>query len=131
MVVAAGLATGLGIFLFKARELGYTDAAIGTLRTFSAAADAYRSSHPDKGYPETLEELCASGGIDEAHHDGKYSNYRYTYATKRSRVGGRIDGYEVHADPADGREALHFFVDQSGVIRHNESTPANEYSPPL
>ncbi len=107
---------------------------VGALRDISIGANNYREDHGR--YPARLEELAApgariSGGVGEILRTGKKSGYLFVYATTDANRDGVPDGFTIHADPIDpgktGRR--HFYVDETGVIRMEESRAATRASP--
>lgn len=132
---------------------------VGSLRTISTAATTYSTMY-DHGYPASLAALWpppgkpdyktgdlsenAAGLIDEILASGTEDNYRFTYSPGSSsetvveklrgmgvNVGPRIDTYTVHADPTAPNEIIHFFMDESGVIRMEVGKPASKESAPI
>ena len=92
------------------------------------------------GYPSELSYLGKSdppsktgaGLIDNALAGGVKNGYTFTYAPGAMR-GGTVPTYEVRADPVSPGETgrRHYFMNQTGVIRWNDSTPAAEADPQI
>jgi hypothetical protein len=64
---------------------------------------------------------------------GSGSGYRFRYIPGPVDSNGMIFAYTVHADPIKPAEPndMHFFTDQSAVIRVEKGKGANQNSPPL
>ena len=119
-------------FVFKARELGFMDSAIGSLRELGNSAHVYATSHPKNGFPTSIEEMYAAGLINDKLRHGLKNRYRYAYLPRISHQNGAVEGYQIHGDPIDGwPKRWHFYTDETGVIRLKEGAPANETSPTL
>ncbi len=121
----------LSCILLPARNLGYVDSAIGSLRILNNGLHEYATAHPLKGFPETLQDLYTSVLIDETLAWGAKNHYKFSYLPEILPVNGSIDRYQIHAQPMDGGNGLYFFTDQSGVIRYKEGAPANQLSSAL
>ncbi|HXZ20661.1 MAG TPA: energy transducer TonB [Candidatus Acidoferrales bacterium] len=113
--------------------------AVRSLRTINAACVTYSATY-GIGYPSALGYLRASGPpsrtaaslIDDALAAGEKDGYRFTY-TPGTPFAGTVPAYIVRADPVGPGETgrRHFFTDPSGVIRWNDSAPAEETDPPI
>jgi type II secretory pathway pseudopilin PulG len=121
--------------------------AVLRLRTINAAATTYAAIY-EHGYPPSLaamgpprtgnpnasatdivraENDQAAGLIDEVLAAGTTGGYRFTYvAGKAKQV--QIRSYTVHADPLAPGETIHYFSDESGVIRSEEGKEASAQS---
>jgi len=121
----------LSFVLFPASRLGYIDSAIGSLRILNNSARTYATAHPQRGFPNTLEDIHTDRLIDEILASGVKNHHRYTYLPRISVEAGSVSGYQIHADPMDCIKCWHFYTDETGVIRAREGTPANETSPSL
>jgi len=149
-IARAGLALSYaGIVLFATAWLIPFDrfpyganesSAVGSLRTLNAALGQYGKANPTQGFPRSLEELKAKTPneehpltIDSTLASGEKAGYRFTYVPKSIENSGKLDGYEVFADPiAPGRSGVHhFFMDQTSSIRVTHDRPANAQSPLL
>jgi len=107
-------------------------AARQSVETIMKAQSQYRSRYGQ--YAEHLWQLGpgrSAGGPSEQGArllpgdlaDGERAGYRF-------RIRSYGDSFAVSADPQPGLEGLpHYFADQTGVIRKNDSGPANESSP--
>lgn len=115
--------------------------AVGSMRTLNVAARAYANAHPRNGFPKGLKDLSWNNrqpetdwSIDEVLASGVKASYRFMYVAKSSKVNGKIDAYQIFADPVDSRnkDMRHSFTDQTGVIRSTvDGNAANESSPEL
>jgi type IV pilus assembly protein PilA len=118
--------------------------AVGSLRTLYAANAEYTKDHPEEGYPKKLSELSQrldnSGQqdvpkwvIDPALAAGTRFGYAFAYNPRSSNGGEKIDAYEINAEPIEpGKYGKHhFFMDETGVIRMSENSPANSKDPAL
>lgn len=122
----------LAWFLFNARELGYVDSAIGSLRILSNAAQQYATAHPEEGFPRSLEEMYAAGLIDDTLRYGLKNRYRYVYVPRVSGVNQPVKSYEIRAySPDFWPKRLYFYMDESGLIRFSDAGPANKNSAPM
>jgi len=115
---------------------------VGSLRTLNTAAITYASTY-DKGFPPSIAALGppAAGRTPDADHaelvdevflSGKKSGYIFTYSAGERDAQGVIYTYAIHADPImSSTGQIHYFTDQSGVIRQEIDRPANAQSPPI
>jgi hypothetical protein len=113
---------------------------VGSLRTLSVALGEYGKANPIQGFPRTLDELKAKTpneelpwAIDSSLASGEKAGYKFTYVPKSIDGSGKLDAYEVFADPiASGRSGVHhFFIDQTSSIRMANDGRANAQSQPL
>jgi hypothetical protein len=93
--------------------------AVASLRTIYLGMQAYAQNHPDKGFPDTLNEANVSGAIGSALANGTKSGYQFLYVPKSMQRNAHNDSYQIFADPIrPGRfSSKHFFMDQTGVVR--------------
>lgn len=138
------------IFIWKTTHIDFSKApanefvAVGSLRTIYSANSSYASDHPEQGYAKNLSDLSMSpmdtkhneeheGLIDTTLASGVKSGYKFIYIPRSSIGTGRLDRYEIYADPLrTGKSGKrHFFVDESGVIRWSETGSASAESPTL
>jgi hypothetical protein len=124
-------------FRFPANE----SSAVGSLRTLYSANIAYATIHPQQGYPNKLADLALPlenpkgdevpvWAVDPVLARGAKTGYRFAYTSHSSKADGKVDVYEITADPVEpavGRER-HFFMNETGVIRVSESGPATASS---
>src|SRR5271157_106053 len=119
---------------------------VGSLRTIHTAA-AYYSCIYGHGYPVKLAVLGplklgdsdsperndqAAALIDEFLAAGTKVGYRFSYVAGPVDSQGKVQTYTVHADPVGWSTGdLHYFTDQSGVVREQSKRPATASSPPV
>ena len=112
--------------LLRARISANETAAISALKALSSAAVTYRSSHSE--YPVNLSALIAESPpyIDSVLAGGTKQGYTFNFT-------GSSYSFEAAAAPVTfGRTGRrYFFVDDSGVLRYNESEAATVSSLPL
>jgi type IV pilus assembly protein PilA len=127
-------------FLLPANE----SSAVGSLRTLYSANIAYAKEHPEDGYPRKLSDLSRrldkpgqhydpEWEIDPALADGLKTGYKFAYTPHSSKGNGKVDAYEVSADPLEPSKCgkRHFFMDETGAIRASETGPAKGTDPTL
>ena len=140
--------------LLRARTAANEASAIGSLRTIDQAAITYSQTYKN-GYPANLEVLTGiglpscdhAGLIDGVLASGTRDGYVFTYQPTSGPLPESIAsspvangcsvpgaaGFTVNADPirrgTTGQRS--FFVDQTGVIRFDDSEPATAESTPL
>jgi type IV pilus assembly protein PilA len=120
--------------LMAAKRAAHESSAVGSIRTLHTALISYATQCPQIGFPTDLTGLGPGPGdctgiaaVDETlgtvtpSRDG----YDFTY-TPTSSTGTFNDGYTINADPsATGSTGTrHFFGDDTGVIRYNQSSSA-------
>ena len=128
--------------LLRSRIAANQASAVGSLRTINTAEITYASTY-NTGYSSTLAELAppaagaaptstAAGLVDSVLASGSKSGYGFVY-TPGAAVGGRIETYELQANPTTvGTTGTNFyFTDQSGVIRQDSAATATASSSPL
>ena len=115
---------------------------VGSLRTYSMAIETYAAQCPDRGFPASPVQLGpGNGDCDHANIiDGQLgsaspvkSGYVFSYAAGPADESGRIKSYTISADPVTQNTTgmRHFFIDETGVIRYEQSSSASTASPPL
>lgn len=115
---------------------------VGSLRTIGTAELSYSTSFPDQGYSPSLEALSdgATGCptppsvehaclIDSALASGVKSGYGYTYRVPPDEH--PIKHYTLNADPIAPAGGVHYFTDQTAIIRHERDRPATAQSQPV
>ena len=127
--------------LLRSRIAANQASAVGSLRTMNTAEITYASTY-NAGYSTDLTSLgpgttavptaSAAGLIDSVLAGGVKSGYSFIY-TQGPTVGGRIDTYEINANPVTaGTTGTNFyFTDHSGVIRQNSAAAASATDSPL
>ena len=125
VVVIIGVIMALAVpGLQRARRYAQSGSAIQSLRTITTAENLYERRY--KVYA-SLADLAPEGTIDTNLGSGSKSGYSFsiTLPVDAKRFGS-------NADPvADGASGVHFFVDDTAVIRYNEGVPADATSPPI
>src|SRR5437868_1169540 len=128
--------------LLKARISANQASAVGSLRTITTSEIGYQSSYGQLS--DTLAQLgspvgaatCTSSSvtaclIDPVLAAGVKSGYTFVYAPI---VGGAVNsGFTVNADATTQGTTgdMHYFTDNSGVIRFNAAAPATASSAAL
>ncbi len=129
--------------LLRSRIAANQASAVGCLRTFNTAAITYSATY-NLGYPKNISVMGPPPGngqtsdqaanlIDSSLASGMKSGYKFTYTSLEMDSKGIRRAYTIHADPVEEGTTgqMHFFTDQSGVIRSEREKPANKESPPL
>ena len=116
-------------------------AVLDSLHTFETAEITYASIYI-RGFSSDLTSLgggcpqpsenCA-GLVEDALAGGLSGGYRFTYAAGGPDASGRVNKFEIFADPLHAGEAgvRHYFMDDSGVIRWESGRRAGPNSPPI
>jgi hypothetical protein len=148
-----GLVLGLGLLVFlfvvipNLQRDGLSPQITSTaspLRIINTAATVYASRY-DRGFPPTLAALGppkdagievsgkAAGLIDDILASGTKAGYRFSYLAGPVDSSGKISTYMVHADPVEpfALGKMHYFTDQTGVIRVEKDREAYASSPPI
>jgi len=128
--------------LLRSKMAANEAAAVGSLRTLNTACVVYSTEYG--GFPPSLNALGGEGSgaepsavsaqlIDSVLQTGQKNGYLFFYSASDADDKGVISSYAVNADPvvAGSTGRRHFFTDQSGVIRVETNSPANQNSPPL
>jgi type IV pilus assembly protein PilA len=135
--------------LLRSRIAANQASAVGSLRTYSTAEVTYASTY-NNGFSATLGDLGppasgaaptpdAAGLVDSVLSGGSTtamvatkSGYRFTYSPGPAQ-NGRIVTYQIWADPISPNTTgqNHYYTDQTGVIRFQTETHADQNSPPL
>ncbi|MGH9813671.1 MAG: DUF4190 domain-containing protein, partial [Candidatus Acidiferrales bacterium] len=110
--------------LLQARQRANEASAVGSLRTINTACEYYANQSPDRGFPDSLEEMGPGGAdlIDSVLASGRKNGYVFTYEASDTDQDGILDAYSASAAPIDpGRTGKRFyFTDETGVIRLSE-----------
>lgn len=116
-------------------------AAVANLRNITTAEVAYSTTYQN-GFSSTLAALGGSGTtmdsnnaelIDSVLSGGAKNGYTYSYTVLFKDPSGDIMEYSVNADPLSVGETgvVHYYADQSGVIRRNDTAVAGPNDPPI
>jgi len=121
---------------------------VGSLRIINTAAITYATAY-NHGFPPNLDALGppktdnpnasvepsekAAGLIDEPLASGSRAGYRFTYIAGPVDSSGKIQTYMVHADPVEPGVSgkMHFFTDQTQVIRQKSQGEAGANDSPI
>lgn len=125
----------------KSRMAANEASAVGSLRTLNTAEVTYASTY-NTGYSTGLSQLAAPASgmatataadlVDNVLASGTKSGYSFSY-TPSTAPSGRSDSYSLNADPitAGTTGLIHYFTDQSGVIRQNATAVAGTSDSPI
>jgi type II secretory pathway pseudopilin PulG len=120
--------------LLRARHNANETAAIGAVKTFSAAMESFRAAQTPPTYPVDLAALSAANppyvpGTLAAATSTRTARqgYFFTY------VWTSADAYTLQGTPSviGTTGSRHFFVDESGLVRANNGAPAGPADPEL
>jgi len=125
MIVVAIIAIILAIAipsLMNARKASNEASAVNSIRTITTCNEQYRTRFLT--YAPALTELSATGYVDDVLGSGTKAGYAFTYTSGAST-------YAVTAVPIDPGASgdRGFYVDATGVIRHEQSGAATSTSP--
>jgi type IV pilus assembly protein PilA len=128
--------------LLVARMSANESSAVQSLRTIQSAETAYATTYPDVGFSAALADLGGSGGssctasstqaclIDSILASGTKSGYIITWTGDGLTPS---TSYTINADPvsrgSSGRRS--FYTNYPGVIRFNDTAPANVNDPTI
>jgi prepilin-type N-terminal cleavage/methylation domain-containing protein len=115
--------------------------AVSSLRSITTAEVVYSTTY-NIGYSSTLPALGGSGAvvdqsnaglIDSVLSSGSKSGYTFTYVPTSSDANGNILTYAANADPVlvGTTGDTHFFVDQTSIIRSNQTASAGPNDTPV
>ena len=121
----------------RANEAGAAE----NVRTINTAEVMYATTY-SIGYSTDLPSLGGSGAavtqsnaelIDDVLSSGVKSGYSFSYAPVTTDAQGNVTSYTINADPQVQNYTgnRHFYTDQTGVIRWNETAPAGPTDTPL
>jgi type IV pilus assembly protein PilA len=116
-------------------------AAAQNLRNISTAEVAYSTMY-GIGFSSNLTQLSGTlliadqnnaGLIDQVLASGTKSGYIYTYTVLTTDPQSHVTSYSVNADPqlVGSSGQRHYYTDQSGVIRANDTTTAGPSDTPI
>ncbi len=122
--------------LLRLRLVANEASAVASIHAINAAEAAYASTYPDVGFVP-LSSLGGAGGspqaadlIDPLLAGGSKSGYRFRVAILSAT--SPAVSYSLNSDPLNSQTGQrHFYSDQSGVIRYNNSTQADTWDLPL
>jgi prepilin-type N-terminal cleavage/methylation domain-containing protein len=119
--------------LIKSKMAANEAAAVGALRTLTTAEIAYATACPNIGFTQVLADLgsnatCPGGNnqIDSTLQSGNKSGYTFSLTAATSGTSTALVLFTAGADPQGPSSGTRrFFVDQTGVIRYNQTATAN------
>jgi type IV pilus assembly protein PilA len=128
--------------LLKSKMASNEASAVGSLRTYNAAMATYAAQCPANGYPAGFVNLggavgdCTSAGLVDTVLGvaaPTKSGYNFTYRTPGTTGGVAGSSYDINANPATrGRTGQRsFFIDQTGLVRFNQTAAAAQTDPAL
>lgn len=103
--------------------------AIGALRSLYTSQIIHRERSKSQAYG-TLQELLTAKLVDEALGSGEKAGYRFTVHVGDKKGQNKKFKFHILATPVKPGETgrRHFYVDETGAIRHETDKPANEKS---
>jgi prepilin-type N-terminal cleavage/methylation domain-containing protein len=115
--------------------------AVSSLRSITTANVVYSTTY-QIGYSATLPDLGGNGGavnstnaglIDSVLSSGNKSGYMFTYAATSTDNNGDVLTYSANADPVlvGTTGDTHFYVDQTSIIRSNQTQAASQNDTPV
>jgi type IV pilus assembly protein PilA len=125
--------------LIKSKMAANEASAVGSLRTITTAEIAYSSACPTIGYTAALGDLgtngtCPGGNnqIDPQLQTGTKSGYTFTLTAATSGTSTANVLFTAEASPLGPSTGTRgFFIDQTGVVRYNQSGTASATDPAL
>ncbi len=123
--------------LIKSKMAANESSAVGSLRTITTAEIAYSTACPSIGFTGVLADLgpagttCPGGAnqIDNLLVTGTKSGYTMALG---GLSGTPVTTFTANADPVSASSGTrHFFVDETGVIRYNQTASAKVTDLPL
>jgi type IV pilus assembly protein PilA len=115
-------------------------AAVQNSRNITTAEVVYSTTY-GIGFSNTLVALAGNsatvdqnnaGLIDDVLGSGTKTGYIYTYVVLTTDANGDATSYSLNADPQSATTGqLHFYTDQSGVIRSNTAVTAGPSDAPI
>jgi prepilin-type N-terminal cleavage/methylation domain-containing protein len=137
ILVIAGIAIPNFI---QSKKRANESAAAQNARTITTAEVVYSTTY-GIGFSNGLTPLAGNsaivdqnnaGLIDDVLASGIKSGYVFTYVVVTTDANGNVTSYSLNADPQSSTIGqLHFYTDQSAVIRSNTSTAAGPNDPPI
>ncbi len=127
----------------KSKMAANQTSAVGSLRAITSAEVMYSTNY-NIGYSATLADLApptggaqpsstAAGLLDSVVAGGTKSGYTFVYTGTNQDAKGYYRGYMVNANPTRVNVTgnVYYFVDQTNVIRQNNSQQATSSDLPL
>jgi type IV pilus assembly protein PilA len=106
--------------ILRSRVVTNEAAALVSLRTLNTACQNYHID--EQGYPGILGELSTATPpyIDSVLGSGTKQGYQFIY-----ELGADPEHFIVNADPTGLLKGRYFYMDESGIIRSNNTTQAS------
>jgi hypothetical protein len=119
LVLLLGCAEEIVSSMKKGTEVGM----LADMRNMHVAQTQFMMKNQRYG---TLAELRSANLIDEALASGEKNGYKIAVLSADDK------SYAIQADPnsEDTLNLRHFYIDQTGVMRANDSKPAGPHDPP-
>ena len=115
--------------LRSARQAASSSSAVQSLRTITTAEQLYRQKYQQYA---TLAQLAPETTLDPHLQTGSKSNYTFDIILTVPTPADVSYHFSCTATPNDTpAEFIHYFVDDTGVIRQNLGAPATATSPPI
>lgn len=110
--------------LRTARQSANAASAVQSLRTITTAQQMFKNKTQQYAI---LAQLAPEGTLDNSLGSGNKSNYTFTIT-----VTADFEHFTCNATPQeDPFNLIHYFVDETSVIRYEQGTPAGATSPPI
>jgi len=118
--------------LIRSKMAANQASAVASLRTLNTSAILYQTNY--NLFPSKLSDMALNGAITSTAADlidnvlaqGTKSGYSFTWAG-----GGTSGAYTINADPVGSGGQIHYFTDQSLVIRSNATHAAAATDPAI
>lgn len=142
IIVVVVLVAGIVVpNLWKSKSEINEAAAVRSLRMIFAAEANYAQAY-DTGFSQTLSTLgpppdampnaSLAGYIDSELAAGAKEGYTFSYTAGPADANGRIQTYTLTANPSNASAGtIHYYLDQTGLIRQNNQQPATDKDKPL
>lgn len=142
LIVVVVLVAGIVVpNLWKSKGEINEASAVRSLRMIINAETNYAQAY-DTGFtpalstlgppPDAMPTSSLAGYIDSELASGTKEGYSFSYAAGPADSNGRIQSYTLTANPASSSTgSIHYFVDQTGLIRQNGQQPATDKDKPL
>jgi prepilin-type N-terminal cleavage/methylation domain-containing protein len=138
MLIVAGIAIPNFI---RSRMRANETAAVQNLRNITTANVVYLTTYgigfaddlPTLGGSLPVPDSTAAGLIDTVLSSGIKTGYSFTYSVVATDTAGHVVSYSVNAEPTTvgATGDRYFYVDQTAIIRQNNTGPASATDPPL
>lgn len=142
LIVVVVLVAGIVVpNLWKSKSQINEASAVRSIRMIINAEANYAQAY-DTGYtpalstlgppPDAMPTSSLAGYIDSELAGGTKEGYTFSYTAGPADANGRIQTYTLTANPASSSTgSIHYFVDQTGLIRQNSQQPATDKDKPL